>query len=76
MKVRDFKRVLEHIPDDADVVLDSRDGRGGYLMAITSIFPPDPEEGKYQYLVMLRAQRVYDEVLLEEYEGVSENGNT
>lgn len=57
--VKELIERLLTMPQDAPVVVDERDMRGGYLWDITAIFPPDVEEGIHSDYVMIRCQEIH-----------------
>lgn len=57
--VKQLIEALQKMPQNAPVVVDERDMRGGYLWDITAIFPPDVEEGVHSQYVMIRCQEIH-----------------
>jgi hypothetical protein len=58
MTVGELMHELAHLPPDAEVVVDERDLRGGYVWDITSIFGPDSDDKGHESQVMIRCTDV------------------
>lgn len=56
MRIGELIAKLQAMPQDATIVVDERDNRGGYLWDITAVFEPDPE---YDNVAQIRCQEVY-----------------
>lgn len=54
MTVKELMERLSKMPPEAEVVLDERDSRGGYVWDITSVWPPDAEDRGHEAQVMIR----------------------
>lgn len=58
MTVGDLMKILARKPLEAEIVVDERDLRGGYLWDITAIFGPDEEDTHNETKVMIRCTEV------------------